>query len=1054
VNRLPLALLAATLALAPSATHAATAIWIGPENGSWSDPANWSTGAVPGSMDAVVIDSDPEQLTTINAVSTVGIASLQIDEGDRLLVGATAFTGLATNYAFIAGELRLVSGGPFGSSGLVHISPTGLVDLGLDGELFTSTLSAAWRNEGTIAGAGAIRLGNGFLNEGLITSNVPLRSIEVSTTSTSPSAILLTNSGTLEAANGGSLVLSGSTYPTIVQQTREQARITAGPNSSVSLAKIRLQGGTLSSLTYETGDGSVQVSGSYLDRVTLEGSIEATGTTLEGSIRNVGKLKVLQDISVAQKTIDLSGGGIVQLNSPSTMSSISTAMRFTSSTSSLPGGILRNLDNTIRGRGRIDLRGGYLENRGTIETGYGEDELLQDAPRTLLLDSGGLSNLGTLRSNSNHILSFTSAIVANENDDSAGVIEARPGGIVDFAGAEVTGGVIRAVAAEAESELSDGLVRFTSTLSTLSNVRLEGKVGSSVSSTSIKGKINVEDKLELRNLFVPAPAEIVGGEVLLTGGSLQGSTVPSSTLTTLTLTDTVLRLHSSFMSASRLQVRNNSTIIASANSSLRAEFALINAGLIHAQAGVVLHLPVVQTAFGAQGAELRVDESAIISVPALQGGTVYSAHDADSNAYSGRIDILGISTGVSLDGVTNLGRITMLGGNMGGEIENQGVIEVGGSTIGQGSSVLRLTGGGTLSLLGRRLQPSSATQMVTLINGPDHTISSGGIIDYKSHNVVNQGIIRADLGVVRIDTSSSGSFTQQGTLDVENGTIELYLAQSQFHNDGQFNISSLGNLVISGAKQLNNHRGAEILVEGTLHLNRANLQNFNGATIRGSGLINGNGITPTNQSTLTNQGLIAPGSTVGSLRFRGDYAQTAVGRLEIDVIGLEAGEYDSLTIESVNSLVGGLATLAGTLDFNFAPELLPALGDELVVLTAKQVTGMFDTIEGLPALAAGLDWQIDYLPTMVMATVIGLTPPSLAGDFNGDGFVNLADYTVWRDGLGDTFAASEYDLWKQNFGRSANDPAPEATAPAAVPEPTTALLGLAFVPLLIRRARR
>lgn len=44
----------------------------------------------------------------------------------------------------------------------------------------------------------------------------------------------------------------------------------------------------------------------------------------------------------------------------------------------------------------------------------------------------------------------------------------------------------------------------------------------------------------------------------------------------------------------------------------------------------------------------------------------------------------------------------------------------------------------------------------------------------------------------------------------------------------------------------------------------------------------------------------------------------------------------------------------------------------------------------------------------------------IPGDFNGDFFVNAADYTVWRDGLGDTGAGDlgEYEAWQENFGKS------------------------------------
>ena len=75
---------------------------------------------------------------------------------------------------------------------------------------------------------------------------------------------------------------------------------------------------------------------------------------------------------------------------------------------------------------------------------------------------------------------------------------------------------------------------------------------------------------------------------------------------------------------------------------------------------------------------------------------------------------------------------------------------------------------------------------------------------------------------------------------------------------------------------------------------------------------------------------------------------------------------------------------------------------------------------------------------------------AVAGDFNGDGVVNLADYTVWRDNLGtasesainhagDGVAgvdASDYQVWKSNFGAGG-----AATVSSVnVPEPTSAVL--------------
>lgn len=66
--------------------------------------------------------------------------------------------------------------------------------------------------------------------------------------------------------------------------------------------------------------------------------------------------------------------------------------------------------------------------------------------------------------------------------------------------------------------------------------------------------------------------------------------------------------------------------------------------------------------------------------------------------------------------------------------------------------------------------------------------------------------------------------------------------------------------------------------------------------------------------------------------------------------------------------------------------------------------------------------------------------PGLPGDFNNDGFVNGADYPVWRDGLGATYTADDYDTWRNNYGATTGG-APAASASAPVPTPS----GLALV---------
>ena len=86
------------------------------------------------------------------------------------------------------------------------------------------------------------------------------------------------------------------------------------------------------------------------------------------------------------------------------------------------------------------------------------------------------------------------------------------------------------------------------------------------------------------------------------------------------------------------------------------------------------------------------------------------------------------------------------------------------------------------------------------------------------------------------------------------------------------------------------------------------------------------------------------------------------------------------------------------------------------------------------------------------ASLVLLTPDAVAGlpgDFNNDGVVDAADYTVYRDNLGGSSSAlngngsgsptvvqADYSLWRSQFGASSS---PEAGASAA-PEPLSATL--------------
>jgi probable HAF family extracellular repeat protein len=57
--------------------------------------------------------------------------------------------------------------------------------------------------------------------------------------------------------------------------------------------------------------------------------------------------------------------------------------------------------------------------------------------------------------------------------------------------------------------------------------------------------------------------------------------------------------------------------------------------------------------------------------------------------------------------------------------------------------------------------------------------------------------------------------------------------------------------------------------------------------------------------------------------------------------------------------------------------------------------------------------------------------PGPPGNFNGDGYVDAADYVTWRNGLGSNYTQDDYDVWKSNFGKQRLPP-PRGTPVSSV----------------------
>jgi autotransporter-associated beta strand protein len=292
---------------------------------------------------------------------------------------------------------------------------------------------------------------------------------------------------------------------------------------------------------------------------------------------------------------------------------------------------------------------------------------------------------------------------------------------------------------------------------------------------------------------------------------------------------------------------------------------------------------------------------------------------------------------------------------------------------------------------------------------------------------------------IHLDGASSYSLVGSGPLELDTDSVDSQLVVTGGDHNWTAPVNALANTTIDVAS------GASLALDNTF--------GFNGVTVtkQGSGtlLINGpeasqSGSLNVTEGTLSGDGAIsgsinisggtvAPGSNTGSLHVKNNFTFGSAGVLQIELGGSSTQNYDSLN-------VSGVANLAGTIDVTLIDNYEPVIGQAFLILTANQIVD-----QGLVLSALDAD-QFD-LHVYNNAVVLKSIAPELAGDYNLDGIVDAADYTVWRNTLGWTNVLladgnhngmvdyADYLVWKLNFGST--ESAQAAATDAAVPEPSS-----------------
>lgn len=179
----------------------------------------------------------------------------------------------------------------------------------------------------------------------------------------------------------------------------------------------------------------------------------------------------------------------------------------------------------------------------------------------------------------------------------------------------------------------------------------------------------------------------------------------------------------------------------------------------------------------------------------------------------------------------------------------------------------------------------------------------------------------------------------------------------------------------------------------------------------------------------------------------------------IDILGytiqsaggsLNASGWTSLESQSVP---GWDDTAAAADEFGLS-ELVPLDPASTLSPGTTYSLGEMFQVGGAEDLTLEFALVVDGVPEIRQGVV--LYAAAIAGDYNNDGVVNIADYVVWRNNLGapegtlpndadgGVIGTAQYQTWKTNFGSSAGAGAGAwAAASASVPEPSTLVIVLA-----------
>ena len=711
----------------------------------------------------------------------------------------------------------------------------------------------------------------GLINEtgGLIDANVAGLALNVD-----PSASAgMINQGTMEASNGGILLLNGNGGGGI---DNTGGAILALDGSTVQLtAGIVITGGTLNTI----GSGTIHnISSATLDSLTNAGAFIAdngTTTNLSGTITDTGSITInstgnFTDLAISGD-VTLTGGNVLTLSNAARVLGGGTLFIGGSDGSAFT---VQGETSNTGGLGYNELaivnRSGGLINANAVDGNNNGLALVVD-PR----QGGDVTNLGTMQASDGGILLLTGNGGGVFNN-AGGRIQALNGSQVQLtAGATINNGTLMTVGTGSILNLN------TATLNTLTLVGTFNSTNSST--TTVLGTLTNMGVISLNSVgnFTDF---VLTGNLTLTGGGTINLTNADRVLGSGVLTNINNLIqgdtnNTGGLGYNELGIVNQASGVINANNNGLALIidpdatdGLLNQGLIEASAGGILRLT-------GNGGGAFNNAGAVIE--ALDGSLIQLTAGATIN--NGALMALGTGSIVNLD-TTTLNALTLAGAfnannstttTLIGTITNTGVISInstGNFTDLALSGDVTLTGGGTINLTNadRILGSGILTNTNNLIQGD--TNNTGGL-GYNLIGIINQtsGVINANNNglVLTVDPDSANGLVNHGLMEASNGGILLLTGNGGggFTNTGAAITAQTGSTIqlVNGASIT----GGTLSAVGTGSIVNLNAATLNALTLAGA-------FNAPNTTTTTLNGAIVNTGSI-SLNSTGNFTDLVLG---------------------------------------------------------------------------------------------------------------------------------------------------------------------------------